>query len=151
MNAPTPFELKLLRGNPGKRAMRPPPKPDCGAECPEPPAFLHAYAVEEWHRVAPELHRLKLLTLVDVGPLAAYCAAYGHWRVAEEALARNGELVAMDSRGRTRTNPWLGIARNAASQMVTFAGHFGLTPASRSRIAAGVGEQAVSKFDGLIS
>jgi phage terminase small subunit len=37
---------------------------------------------------APELHRLGLLTVVDVVSFAAYCYAYGQWRLAAEALAR---------------------------------------------------------------
>jgi phage terminase small subunit len=65
-----------LRGNPGKRALRPEPEPARGSECPEPPSFLPPDAVAEWHRIAPELHRIKLLTVVDVGLMAAYCSAF---------------------------------------------------------------------------
>jgi P27 family predicted phage terminase small subunit len=57
------------------------------AEVPEAPAFLVGYALDEWHRVASELHSLKLLTVLEVQPLAAYCVSYSHWRTAEEALA----------------------------------------------------------------
>jgi phage terminase small subunit len=43
------------------------------------------------------------------------------------------------------------IAANAAEAMVSFAGHFGMSPAARARIAAGVGfEPPPGKFDGLI-
>ena len=37
---------------------------------------------------ATELHRLGLLTKVDIAPLAAYCHAYGQWRMAAESLAK---------------------------------------------------------------
>lgn len=40
-------------------------------DVPEAPEFLNGYACDEWYRVAEELHRLRLLTLVDVHPLAA--------------------------------------------------------------------------------
>jgi P27 family predicted phage terminase small subunit len=62
---------------------------------PEPPPFLVGYAADEWWRVAPELHRLGLLTLVDVMPLAAYCEAYKRWRTAEELLATMAEKDAV--------------------------------------------------------
>ncbi len=39
--------------------------------------------------MAPELHRLGLLTMADVASFAAaYCYAYGQWRLAAEAVAR---------------------------------------------------------------
>src|SRR5262245_53940278 len=83
---PVPTYLKVLKGNPGKRAIRPEPKPEIPQTVPEAPPFLIGYSLDEWHRVAPELHRLRLLTTLDVAPLAAYCAAYGRWRTAEELL-----------------------------------------------------------------
>jgi phage terminase small subunit len=55
---------------------------------PEPPRYVTGYASAEWHAVATELHRLGLLTKIDVSMLAAYCMAYARWRTAEEALAR---------------------------------------------------------------
>ena len=70
------------------------------------PSFLAPYAVEEWERTAPELHRLHMLTIVDVMPLAAYFQAYARWRVAEEALAVQAERLTRTARrspSRTRT------------------------------------------------
>jgi P27 family predicted phage terminase small subunit len=91
-----------------------------------------------------------LLRPVDVAVLAAYCQSYGRWLVCEELLAK-GELVVKGRAGLPRPNPLLRISRAAANMMVTTAGQFGLTPAARSRIAAGIGGQPEpSKFDGLI-
>jgi P27 family predicted phage terminase small subunit len=84
---PTPLHLKLIKGNPGRRPLRPEPEPAVEAKCPDPPAFVTGYAADEYWRVAPELHRLNLLSVLDVMPLAAYCVAYSRWRTAEEALA----------------------------------------------------------------
>jgi P27 family predicted phage terminase small subunit len=85
---PTPTHLRLLRGNPGKRAIPEEPEPQVPAKCPEPPEHLVGYACDEWYRIAPELHRLGLLTVADIGPLAAYCYAYGQWRSAAEILTK---------------------------------------------------------------
>jgi hypothetical protein len=38
-----------------------------------------------------ELHRLKLLTILDISSLAAYCAAYARWRTAAEAVGQDGD------------------------------------------------------------
>ena len=71
-----------------KRPIRPELEPLQTAEPPKPPRYLTRLAAAEWRRLAPELHRLGLLTVVDVAPLAAYCQAYARWRAGEEALAK---------------------------------------------------------------
>ena len=83
--------MKLLRGNPGKRPLRPEPEPTREPQCPDPPLFVVGYAADESWRVAPELHRLGLLTFVDTAVLAAYCQSYSRWRTAEEVLASMAE------------------------------------------------------------
>jgi P27 family predicted phage terminase small subunit len=155
---PTPTVIKLLRGNPGRRPIPPEPEPTRTAEPPEAPAFLVGYASDEWHRVAPELHRLKLLTVLDVQALASYCTAYSRWRETEEVIARmaindraTGGLLIKTSSGDAAQNPLIGIARRAAADMVRYAGEFGMSPAARARISAGIGyEPPEGKFDGLL-
>jgi P27 family predicted phage terminase small subunit len=135
------------------------PQPERGAECPEPPSFLGEYAREEWARVAPSLWHSRLLTVLDIGPLSAYCATYAHWRTCEELLARQADrtssmedgdgLIVYTAEGRPRQNPLVKLAAAAASDMLRYAAGFGMTPAARSKVAAGVGPPP-SKFDGLI-
>jgi P27 family predicted phage terminase small subunit len=136
-----PPELHVLRGNPGKRAVFPGPRPETPETVPEPPPFLEGYAAEEWRRIAPELYRLRLLTVLDVAPLAAYCESFKTWREATEvgASAEPEAKRLLDK-----------IARDACKTMVRFGGHFGLSPASRGKIAAG-GPTTGGKFDGLIA
>ncbi len=157
---PTPLHLRLLKGNPGKRPIRPEPEPPRAEACPEPPPFVIGYAADEWHRIAPELYALKLLTVVDLMPLAAYVVAYARWRTAVESLARTADadpvthaLLIKSTDGSPRRNPLVQIARQGADDMVQYASMFGMTPVARSRIAAGVGGQppaTPSKFDGLL-
>ncbi|MBR0879125.1 phage terminase small subunit P27 family [Bradyrhizobium liaoningense] len=155
---PVPTHLKLLRGNPGKEKLnRDEPEPLVPPSCPEPPPFVTGYAAEEWRRIATELYRLHLLTVVDIGPLAAYCVAYGEWRTARETLDRiakadpvmHGLLLKRDRVA--VQNPLVYVARKAAQDMVRYASEFGLTPAARSRIATGLGETAGGKFADLLA
>jgi len=46
------------------------------------------YAADEWWTTAPELHRLGLLTRLDVPALDCYCHAFGQWQMAAESLAK---------------------------------------------------------------
>jgi P27 family predicted phage terminase small subunit len=155
---PIPAQLKLLRGNPGRRPVSDGLRPEQAQDVPEPPPFLIGYAADEWCSVATELHRLGVLTKVDTAPLAAYCYAYGTWRDAAEVLASMSAdpargLIIRTQYGACVENPLIAIARRAAQDMVRFANEFGLTPAARSRISSGVnGDQDTgSKFDGLLA
>jgi P27 family predicted phage terminase small subunit len=155
-----PTQLKLLRGNPGKRTLAVDVmQPKLSPNVPDPPPFITGYAADEWWTVAEELHNMGVLTRIDLAPFAAYCHAYGQWRMAAESLARmqandqvmHGMLVKTKD-DVTIQNPLVYIVRKAASDMVRYASEFGLTPAARSRIAAGVrGEKEESKFAGLLA
>jgi len=154
---PIPFPLKRLRGNAGHQRLDREPEPERGAQCPEAPAFVTGHAADEWYRVGKQLHRLSLLTVVDVMPFAAYCIAYGRWKAAEEALARIADddpamhgLIVRGADGNVRINPQVRIAHMAAEAMIRAAGEFGMTAAARSRISAGVcGPPDDGKFSGL--
>ncbi|RZN12050.1 hypothetical protein CWO91_05845 [Bradyrhizobium genosp. SA-3] len=99
-----------------------------------------------------------MLTRVYVPALAAYCHAFGQWRMASEALAKmqakdpvmNG-LIIKSRYGDAAMNPLVTIVRKHAADVVRYAAEFGLTPVARSRIAAGINAtQLPSKFDGLL-
>jgi P27 family predicted phage terminase small subunit len=155
---PVPTQLKLLRGNPGRRPISEGLRPEQSANVPEPPPFITGYAADEWWCVATELHRLGVLTKVDTATLAAYCFSYGQWRDAAELIASmQGDpargMVIRTQFGGAAENPLLSIARKAAHDMVRFGNEFGLTPAARSRITGGINgdETTGSKFDGLLA
>jgi P27 family predicted phage terminase small subunit len=156
-NPPVPFPLKVLRGNPGKRPMKPELQPEQLQDVPDPPPFITGFAADEWWRTAPELHRLGLLTRIDVPALAAYCHAFGQWRMAVESLAKmqandpimNGMII-KTKYGDAAMNPLVSIARKHAGDVIRYASEFGLTPVARTRLAAGFGPSSPSKFDGLL-
>jgi P27 family predicted phage terminase small subunit len=151
---PIPSHLQLVRGNPGKRPLKPEPQPAIPESLPEPPDFLSLVAAKEWRRIVPELSRLNLLTVLDINPLAVYCEAYAHWVEAELALAEmadgdpDGGLVVKGSTGSPIANPLIKVARCAAADVVRYASEFGFTPAARTRIGA-VAPLTPSKFHGL--
>jgi P27 family predicted phage terminase small subunit len=155
---PIPMHLKLIRGNPGKRAIRPEPEPVIPPELPDPPDFLLPVAKDEWFSVGPELLRLGLLTVLDIHPFAAYCQAVGRWKQAEDLLAamaerdpETGALTVKSTIGNAMHNPLLRIATSAAANMIRYAAEFGLTPAARAHVVGGVvARSGGGKFDGLL-
>ena len=157
---PQPTNLRLLRGNPSKRPLpQNKPQPTIPPEVPDPPNLITGIAADEWWRIAPELHRMGLLSMADIPALAAYCSLYEHWYQATHALKRmankNPALYAIMIKSRTgdpMTNPLFYAAHKAANDLLRYASEFGFTPAARARIAAGI-DQSLGKsaFDGLLA
>lgn len=139
---PTPTALKLVKGNPGKRAMNKKEAAVLPAE-PTPPSFLSDEAKVEWGRVVGTLYKVGLMTELDRAALAAYCQAYGRWAQAEMALSRMAEadpetmaLTVSTSNGNAIQNPMVGIANKAKADMVRYALEFGMSPSARSKVDA---------------
>jgi P27 family predicted phage terminase small subunit len=129
---PLPTELKILTGNPGKRPLNEnEPKPDVAI--PEPPEFLSEIALEEWHRLVPELEKLGLISHLSRATIASYCQAFSRWQEAEEHL-REEAYVLMGEKGGVYQNPWLAIANKAMEQLLKIGAEFGMTPSSQSRV-----------------
>jgi P27 family predicted phage terminase small subunit len=131
---PKPTRLKVLTGNPGKRplnATEPRPEP----VVPECPQELSEAARREWNRLAPELAKLRIVTILDRAALAAYCGAYALWAEANEAIQKYGAMIKSPS-GYPVQSPYIAIANRQTEIMIRIASEFGFTPASRSRICA---------------
>lgn len=153
---PKPAHLRLIEGNPGKRALPKGVKIEPAA-APEPPKFINGYACEEWDRIAPGLALMGLLTDIDLAALASYCQSYAVWRQATEAINKmaasdmlTGGLMIKTTNGNAIQNPLVGTANKAASDMVRYAAEFGMTPSARVRLNTNPASAAGSKFHGLI-
>jgi P27 family predicted phage terminase small subunit len=145
---PLPSRLKALRGNPGKRKNKREPQPQTAGVVA--PAWLEAEAAFEWARLAPELERLGLLTVVDVAAFEGYCQSYQRWRDAERAVseARSKGGIGL---ARAIQQGLEGMARARLRLVKSLAAEFGFTPASRSRVSAVPVEAAdpFAEFTGL--
>jgi P27 family predicted phage terminase small subunit len=131
---PKPTALRRMQGNPGKRGYNheEPEPPEGLPSCPE---HLNPAARDEWDRLANVLHEMGVVTLVDRAALAAYCQCYGRWVEAEEKL-RATPILLKTATGYVQQSPWLSIANKQLELMGRYMAELGLTPASRSRVAA---------------
>jgi P27 family predicted phage terminase small subunit len=126
--APTPTAVKKLRGNPGKRALpkdEPQPAMATVADC---PGWLKGPARLEWKRVAPELVKLSLLSVLDIAALASYCESHARWRAIERAIAKTTVADAL-------RQGLLRASKEERQYMVSVGARFGFDPASRSRVS----------------
>lgn len=134
---PKPTALKELTGNPGKRAMpKDEPEPEIAGV--EAPAHLSEIARQEWERLAPELIRLRLLTVVDLGLLAAWCVAWADFCEAEKALA--GGVVVKGKDDHLVRSPWFIVKYKAVEAMVKISDRMGFSPSARVGLASAVPE-----------
>jgi P27 family predicted phage terminase small subunit len=146
---PLPTNVKIFRGNPGRRPLndrepKPPP------EIPPCPKLLQGEARREWKRITKTLHALGLLTKIDRAALVAYCQLWGRWIEAEDKVRLTGAVIEVGENGYPILNPHLSVATKTLDQMKAFLTEFGMTPASRSRIhvAKNAEEDEDAKFLG---
>jgi P27 family predicted phage terminase small subunit len=91
---------------------------------------LSREAAAEWKRLVPILLRLGILTIADGSALAIYCAAFARWQQAERQLARSRNLASDKAR------KLFAISEKCMKLMKSVLVEFGLTPASRPRLAS---------------
>lgn len=155
---PKPAALKLLEGNPGKRALNLAEGINPPVQIPSVPKHLGKEARKEWARITPILEELGLISGLDRAALALYCQAVG--RLSELETAFNGMVNRLTDGGTDGAGAQsYADAVYAASYSVTPSGyaqqsvivqlikshreqvnrylmHFGLSPAARGRVQA---------------
>ena len=149
---PAPTVLKVLRGNPGKRAL---PKdepqmpsvesldvtPEELLDCPD--------AAKEWARLAPMLRESRVVTDADRGSLIALCQQWSRYLDANKAIKTAGMVVKSPS-GYPMPNPYISISNKALHNCVKLWAELGLTPSSRSRVSTTGGAER-SKLDRFVN
>ncbi len=101
---------------------------------PDRPNWLDAEGRREWDKVVPQLEALGVLATIDAAMLADYCSAQALAVKATRIYQRQGPQVTVN--GQKQRHPMIKVAQEARAQARLFAGEFGLSPSSRSRISA---------------
>lgn len=141
---PQPTQLKIIRGNPGKRALnKNEPMPEL--VMPDAPDHLSDNAKSHWNEVVGQLYDAKIMTALDVDALSMYCEAYARWVEANESIRKFGMVVKSPS-GYPMQTPWLSISNAAFKQMKDVMVEFGMTPSSRSKVNV-TSKQESNPFD----
>ena len=173
---PMPTHLKLVTGNRGRRPLNQ-HEPQAPTGAPEKPAHFEGYESEVWDRLVAELGAIGVLHQTDSLAMEMLCQAYSDHRTAVEHVRECAKLAAMplatkrllgldeteySACGRyyrtvgtagaimKRANPAIADRSDADRRIRSWASEFGLTPASRSRIAVGgaVEDDVAKKYFG---
>lgn len=147
---PKPTALKLIAGNPGKRALNLSDGLNPRIEIPTPPKHLAKSALKEWRRITPILEELGLISGLDVAALSLYCQAYGRWVDLDTAFNSRVALlvsggadisdailttsIGITPSGYQQQSVIVQLIRSAREEVNRYLGHFGLSPAARARV-----------------
>ena len=147
---PKPAVLKLLEGNPGKRALNLADGVNPRVEIPSCPKHLGIEARKEWKRITPVLEELGLVSNLDRAALALYCQSVGRLTELETSFA--GKVQLKVDAGTAYCDAVFDVMRcvtpngyeqqsliaqqinSYRAQVNRFLGHFGLSPAARARV-----------------
>lgn len=151
---PEPTALKLLRGNPGKRAInKREPKPR--KVRPRCPTWLDADAKAKWKQLIPELEAVGVLTIIDGDALANYCQVWARWKRAEEFIQKTGDCYPIKNPDGTlkylQQVPQVSIARGLLQILRVYQQEFGLTPSARTRIEVRDAAKAEDEFEAFLN
>lgn len=144
---PKPTVVKMLEGNPGKRALN-----MNEPVCTDPPVmpqhiFEDALAAEKWDEVLAAMPP-GVYARLDVAMLAQYAQAYAMMIRAGEQIREEG-FTAATAEG-VKTHPavtvWLGMSQTVAR----CASQLGLVPTARSKLNVPTGGDKKSRLAGLI-
>ena len=133
---PTPTALKLVTGNPGKRAVnKKEPKPE--AKAPACPSHLDAKGKATWKKLCALLGGMGVLTEADGLALERLVDCYSDILECRKLIERDGRTyTTLDQNSNTliKNNPAVNQLRAADSQFKSYLVEFGLTPAARTKV-----------------
>lgn len=121
--APTPTSVRVLEGNPSHRPLRTIP---VATGIPVKPSWLKGDAGALWKSLVPELQHAGLVGKVDEVALTVLCQTWA------ASLAVDRELTDPDKADDPRLQRRAGQLR---ASLLAYCTAFGLTPASRTRLA----------------
>lgn len=148
---PKPTALRLVEGNPGKRAVnKKEPKPK--RVIPACPAYLSDAGKVAWGRLCVLLDRMGVLTEADSLALERLCDCYTEILECRALIERDGrtyssvttrttseegeETTVEEVKSLLKANPAVAMMADADRRFKSYLVEFGLTPAARSKVHA---------------
>jgi len=133
---PTPTHLKVVKGNPGKRALnKEEPKPR--KAIPSPPAHLSDTGMVAWGRLTVLLDEMGVLTVADGFALERLCDTYCEILKFRSLLLAEGETYRVTTQSGDeliKAHPAQAMLADADRRFKGYLIEFGLTPAARSKV-----------------
>jgi P27 family predicted phage terminase small subunit len=144
---PKPTWLKVVTGNPGKRALnRDEPQPD--GDLHDPPHWFSPRQRILWD-VCIANAPAGLLKLIDSTVLETFVVAKSLHEAAALKIAKYGGVIKNPETGEALRSPYVGILNQEAAVMLKCAVELGFSPAARTRVRTDGGKKGRNTFDDL--
>jgi P27 family predicted phage terminase small subunit len=130
---PKPVELAQVDGNPGRRPLPEPLRPEKGLDF-TPPGMLGRDGAELWVEMTSQLGAIGALYAVDRAGLLALCLQWDRAMAAADVLEEQGHY-ARGSLGQVVEHPALKVEARAHAAILKFAAEYAATPVARARVA----------------
>lgn len=115
---------------------------------PDAPSYFDNYSQKEWELVTTELAKIKMLHLVDLSMLKAYCFEMGTYHKIMSQMAGEFTERTFDKDGKLRASkisPLYKVAQTALQNAIKLASKFGFSPSDRASLS--MPEQDKEKTD----
>jgi len=142
----TPAQSKVIAGNFRKDRHSHGPKVPLGA--PKCPVWLPKAAKKHWKEIAELLEQHGLVSMLDGGPLAAYCDSLGKFEEVTRRLASIEETLDETPQGYQVQSALFTVRNKLWEQVLKGAQEFGMTPAARSKVKDSGQQQLPLASDG---
>ncbi|MTI32807.1 phage terminase small subunit P27 family [Xanthovirga aplysinae] len=150
---PKPTQMKVISGTLQKcRTNKKEPKLPTDYN-PSPPEWLDKKGKLAFRQLAKELGNMQVLTTADRKALELLCDAYSEYREARKAVKELGstyESINQSGGVMYRARPEVAIASDAWKRVRSMMSEFGLTPSSRSKVAA-TGEKEKDPLEAFLN
>lgn len=133
---PAPTELKLVRGNPGKRPINK-NEPQPAKRIPSAPDHLSPDGQVAWGRLTVLLDRMGVLTEADGFALERLCDCYSEILALRDVIGEQGrtyETTSTQGELVLKANPAVAMLADVDRRFKSYLVEFGLTPAARSKV-----------------
>ena len=134
---PEPTALKLVKGvRPFRINKKEPKYKKASGAIPAGWAIsMTDIAKRYWKRRAPQLVESGVLTEIDLEGFRVLCELYSEWISVKNLLKKKG-ISYQAKNGIYRIRPEMYVKDKLEKQMLAYFQHFGMTPASRSKVSA---------------
>ena len=129
-----PATLKILRGNPGKRAIPLEPQPDALATA-TPVELTDPIARAEWERAIVPAIGTGHITAADRTMALGHCELFATWRSQMTAAAKSPHVIRRGVHKTLTPNPVRTMAAKTLNLLMQIDAALGFTPTSRSKVA----------------
>ncbi len=155
-----PAALQLIQNNPSKKSMSAlldealrvpvaiPPLPNFMRYTGDGPAIAME-ARAEWERITPHLQKLGLISEIDRAAIGLYCFWWALGEILRERIVVEGPdaLIDVTPSGYKQMSAKVQLAARADRECQVLLAHFGMSPASRSRVTPGDAQLALTGLE----